>query len=1207
MNKRMISMLLALVMVLSMLPVPALAEEVPAETVVEEIVEPAEEQTAEMTEETTVPVETTEETTVPEETIEETTAPEETAAPEEGTVPQETVLEETIPQETILEETIPEETIVEIVNEEAPEEPNEREVIDGSGYTIEVDEEQFEGRVLAGEAVSLEARLLDEDGNPSDKGIMIWELSRYSDRSYVNLTAAGRLSVQPYILARRTILVQVSVVSLDENLDLSGVEVPDPFEIEIGPKAQEMKLQIQEPAGTEPKDVKNAEFLYNLEREDLEDGIDLTAVILPEDADDDVDWEVKDPWKLCSYTITDETGENVLHIKSKDGKKTGNVTVTATANDGSGVYAKMTVRFVRIATSVEIQGVKLNANDEYEMRGGTSVALTTNVSSMTGLSDRTILWTVTDVPLDEAGNVQTDDDGKLVTDVEGKSKFASITPEGVLVTKPVTDETLVVVRAKIKENPEADVAELLVRICPAVTSITLKLPEGTPLYHGVDGKVLFDENETIDLGVLGDTLIILPEQASKNVKWVSSDKDVATVDDAGVVTMVDAGKVRITCEALDGSNVRGILNLEIVKPVSEVTIEEKYDPATGEELVDEKMVVLRGTASMDLHATTWMDRAAEIKAGNQKVIWEIGQGLGGEFYKTNDYASISSTGRVTGKSVTRNTIVYVRATAVEKNVDGNPVLDEMKILVKPSQQRTFQFKVNGVHTPDPELNGNTLLINMGDTYAVHGQYYDSDKGLEGEDVPVAPNECIFSSSNTKVVEIDENGNLTANNAGSATITVQWIDPQNNKLHTSKVKVQVQKLVRSVSITQPKNDYVRSGSSLTLKATAWTDETNGLKATNQKFTWEIFELDDLGNEVECEIATVTTGGRVTAKNVTRNQMVRVYAISTEDDVSTSIDLMIRPKQKYVLEVGYDKGGTELETGTVTVNIADKDLSKLVLTLYISDPDHPMDGCEETIDIQDIIDAKKLTSSNKKVVTADASGDWYMVGTGKTTLTAKYVNGKINVTGKITLNVVSMVDTIRIAPRGTVQDMISGKTLSLTAILNEGGATPTNKGVLWSFEDGQTTAKNDDGKVIASINPRSGTVTVTRGLTEQYEVTVKATALDRLGTEEEFSVTQPFTIYPITTKVVIYDESGNEVGKRVDAELDAGTMTFSFAIERDEALQKVKWTTSRATVAEIEPQSDGSCTVTLKKTGSVLIKATAADGSGKSASFTLVIAK
>ena len=106
--KRIISGILAFCLLLSMMPVSALAEEFSEQTLVGTVEEAMAEETAP---EETVSEETAPQESVPEETVSEETAPEES-------VPEASVPEETVPEETELEETVPEET-------EFPENPTE--------------------------------------------------------------------------------------------------------------------------------------------------------------------------------------------------------------------------------------------------------------------------------------------------------------------------------------------------------------------------------------------------------------------------------------------------------------------------------------------------------------------------------------------------------------------------------------------------------------------------------------------------------------------------------------------------------------------------------------------------------------------------------------------------------------------------------------------------------------------------------------------------------------------------------------------------------------------------------------------------------------------------------------------------------------------------------------------------------------------------
>ncbi len=56
----------------------------------------------------------------------------------------------------------------------------------------------------------------------------------------------------------------------------------------------------------------------------------------------------------------------------------------------------------------------------------------------------------------------------------------------------------------------------------------------------------------------------------QQVTFKSTDPQIATVDDQGVVTGVKAGKVSIVATAVDGSNVRGKINLTVAQPVTGV-------------------------------------------------------------------------------------------------------------------------------------------------------------------------------------------------------------------------------------------------------------------------------------------------------------------------------------------------------------------------------------------------------------------------------------------------------------------------------------------------------------------------------------------------------------------------------------------------------------------------------------------------------------
>lgn len=82
-------------------------------------------------------------------------------------------------------------------------------------------------------------------------------------------------------------------------------------------------------------------------------------------------------------------------------------------------------------------------------------------------------------------------------------------------------------------------------------------------------RLTVDKEEIIENETVGCTAVILPENALfKTVAWSSSDEQVATVDDKGVVTGVGQGTAVITATAIDGSGVSASVTIRVVASAS---------------------------------------------------------------------------------------------------------------------------------------------------------------------------------------------------------------------------------------------------------------------------------------------------------------------------------------------------------------------------------------------------------------------------------------------------------------------------------------------------------------------------------------------------------------------------------------------------------------------------------------------------------------
>jgi hypothetical protein len=118
-----------------------------------------------------------------------------------------------------------------------------------------------------------------------------------------------------------------------------------------------------------------------------------------------------------------------------------------------------------------------------------------------------------------------------------------------------------------------------------------------------------------------------------------------------------------------------------------------------------------------------------------------------------------------------------------------------------------------------------------------------------------------------------------------------------------------------------------------------------------------------------------------------------------------------------------------------------------------------------------------------------------------------------------------------------------------------------------------------------------------------VEVRAVAADGLGAQKYATV----TIYPATTKVSLFDaETMETVSGTVTLDV-IEPMALGAVADPEAAQNSFKWTTSNAKVATIEV-IDGVCVVVpTGKVGSAVIKATATDGTNKSAQVTVKVTK
>ena len=217
-----------------------------------------------------------------------------------------------------------------------------------------------------------------------------------------------------------------------------------------------------------------------------------------------------------------------------------------------------------------------------------------------------------------------------------------------------------------------------------------------------------------------------------------------------------------------------------------------------------------------------------------------------------------------------------------------------------------------------------------------------------------------------------------------------------------------------------------------------------------------------------------------------------------------------------------------------------------------------------------------SSNTSVATVDASGLVTAVSAGTATITVTTKDGNKTATCAVTVT----ATTVPVSGVSLNKDSTSlyvGDTETLTATITPDNAT--NKNVTWSSDD-TSVATVDTSGLVTAVGAGTATITVTtvdQSKTATCEVTVAA-------------ATVPVTGVTLSQNQVslYYNRTPN-------------TLTLTATVAPANATNKaVTWTSSNPSVATVE-----NGVVTALACGTAVITATAADGSGASASCTVTV--
>ncbi len=243
------------------------------------------------------------------------------------------------------------------------------------------------------------------------------------------------------------------------------------------------------------------------------ESVQLTASCTPSTATiQNITWSSRSP----QIASVDEYG-------MVTGLRKGNAVIDAKAADGSRTVGSFTVTVAQKPTGMTLNETVMN------LVAGKKGQLHATISPASA-NDKSVTWSSSDpsiVTVNEQGQVTALSRGSCIVTVTSSA------------------------------NPEIS-ASAEVNVVQQVTAISFD-----------SAKVSLNVRTSLQLG-----WTVLPEDATNSeVIFTSSNNRIATVDRNGVVTGVSKGTVRIYAKAVDGSDVRGQINVQVIQPVEGVSIQ----------------------------------------------------------------------------------------------------------------------------------------------------------------------------------------------------------------------------------------------------------------------------------------------------------------------------------------------------------------------------------------------------------------------------------------------------------------------------------------------------------------------------------------------------------------------------------------------------------------------------------------------------------
>ena len=621
----------------------------------------------------------------------------------------------------------------------------------------------------------------------------------------------------------------------------------------------------------------------------------------------------------------------------------------------------------------------------------------------------------------------------------------------------------------------------------------------------------------------------------KQVKWKSSNYDVADVSKEGTVTAKKPGYAEITATTVNGGYT-AVCQVLVIQPVTSVSlnVKEEYIEVGGYAWLK---AVVKPSNATDKSVTWSSSDKSIVRVSSTGKVLGVKTGTATITVKTVSGAKVASckvhvVRKV--KSITLNRsdmVLYLNKTATLKayiapsdatvktvrwSSSNTSVLrvSEKGVLtpVKPGKAvvtaKTVDGGLKATCTVSVEIPATSLKISKSSLTLTAGKTYALTSSIAPSNTT---NKTIrWTSSNEKVATVNSSGKITAVGGGKATITAKT----SNGL-TAACTVTVLKSVSSVSLNKTAVS-VYTGSSVKLSASVLPSD-----ASNKKLTWSTSNRN---------VASVDEAGTVRAVKAG----TAVITVTTADGgfkATCKVTVL-----QHVTSVTLNKTSLVIKRGTET---------KLVASVL------PSDASNKTVN---------WASSDPRVVSVSVSGEIIAKSIGSATVTAVTADGAKK--ASCVINVFESVTGVALNAEEKI--LYIGESATVNAVISPSDAS--NKSVSFVSSDASVANVGSNGKITAL---KVGTATITvktadGGFTDTCKVTVRAHVSSVKLSDSAITLSR---------------------GK-------SHTLTYS-VLPANAYNKNVKWETSDADVVSVS----ASGAITAKAVGEATVTVVTADGAKK----------